>query len=383
MGCARLRCFLFFFFHTGFRAFPGGYLGVDVFFVISGYLMCALIWSDVQNSGFSLRGFYERRARRILPALLFVIMFWLAVSCILVPPKLLADAGFSTWTSIAFSANIAFWIKTLNYFDGRAEWNPFLHTWSLSVEEQFYLLFPLFLTVTAGIGSFAGVLAGIWVATLGSFLLSVWAVANAPTASFYLLPTRAWELLLGASLAMFHFTPENFKQSYCSGILRNSFGLIGISLIVGCVLFYDRETPFPGMGALLPCLGAILIIHGGKRGDEPAARILSLSYVTFIGMISYSLYLWHWPIIVFAKNYELFGNSSYVQTAAILAGSFIGAYASWRWVEQPVRRKKFLSSRPALAGGLLTVAVSLTGIGLLLQYSGGWSGTFRNLQPYR
>ena len=155
----------------------------------------------------------------------------------------------------------------LIYFDGTAEWNPFLHTWSLSVEEQFYLLFPLLLTVTAaGIGRFAGVLAGIQVATLGSFLLSVWAVAHAPTATFYLLPTRAWEGTFGEPWRCFTSLRRDATRVIAAGFFRKISGLIGLSIIVGCVFLYDRETAFPGVGAILPCLGALLIIHGGKRG---------------------------------------------------------------------------------------------------------------------
>jgi peptidoglycan/LPS O-acetylase OafA/YrhL len=366
------------FFHAGIATFSGGYAGVDVFFVISGYLMGALIWSDASAGTFSFKAFFERRARRILPALFFTILFWGVVACIVVPPKLLADMGSAAWATVAFSANIAFWHKTANYFDTPAEWNPLLHTWSLSAEGQFYLVFPILAVVAAGYGRRASS-AAVLAAALASFLVSLWAVANAPTAAFYLLPARAWELLAGAWLALMHFAPASSVERRMRPIVRHGLGLLGLGLICACAVFYDRETAFPGLAALPPCLGAVLIIHAGQGARGLAARLLSTPPVRFIGLISYSLYLWHWPIIVFSQKYDLFGFPASIQTLCIIAASLVCAYASWRWIEQPFRKRQILGTRPALAYGLIATGAVFMGFGFLTSYSGGWPGRFPDL----
>lgn len=189
-------------YHFEITIFPGGFVGVDVFFTISGYLMASLIGRGLSEENFSFSEFFERRARRILPALFFVVLICIAVAFVMFPPKLLRDFGWTVAAAVFFSSNIIFWKKSANYFDLSAEWDPLLHTWSLAVEEQFYILFPFFMVLIWRLRGRMR-LHAIMLVTLTSLALSIWGVANAPTATFYLLPTRAWELLIGAVAALY------------------------------------------------------------------------------------------------------------------------------------------------------------------------------------
>ncbi len=376
-------------YHAGLPGLSGGFVGVDVFFVISGYLMAALIGRDLADARFSLSEFYERRARRILPALFAMLLVCSVAAAIVVPPKLFSDFGASLAGAALFGSNLVFWHRSANYFDVPADWNPLLHTWSLGVEEQFYILFPVLLMLIwrASAPTRLGLLGTL--AAL-SFAISLWGTANAPTASFYLLPMRGWELLIGALLAQWLNDRQRCtdkrgdadKREDASGPrpLRATAAALGLALICASIVWLDREMPFPGAAALPACIGTALVLYAGSGGSTLAARILSLSPLTLIGRISYSLYLWHWPIIVFMRKYSAVKHSGATAAVAAVLVSLVLAYASWRWVEQPFRGRHALWSRRGIFAGSAVGAGVLAGCGLLAVVSDGWAARFPGIQ---
>jgi peptidoglycan/LPS O-acetylase OafA/YrhL len=349
-------------FHAGFSWFPGGYVGVDVFFVISGYLITALIHEEMMRQEFSLVRFYERRIRRIFPALFVMLSAcWLAAVCLFIPRDFI-DFGKSAWAAALSVSNFLFWRET-GYFDAPASLKPLLHTWSLGVEEQFYILFPLLLAV---IYRYAGKHRKpiIFAVALLSFLASVWETAMRPDAAYYLLPSRAWELMAGSLLAVAGI------PALRNHMLRNLVAVSGLLLILIPVFVYSEHIPFPGVAALAPVLGAVMLIHSGQA-DTCVSRILKFKALVFIGLISYSLYLWHWPIIVFTK-YRALESLSATTGAILVAASFIAAWVSWKWVEQPFRKRK---AHSASAGRIVVTGMCamsfIVAIGLMAVLTDG------------
>ncbi len=257
-------------FHAGARWFSGGYVGVDVFFVISGYLITTILVQDFSAGRYSIARFYERRIRRIFPALFVVVLCSSVVGHLLLLPEDLKAFAKSVVATTLFVSNIVFWGES-GYFDGPAEMKPLLHTWSLAVEEQYYIAFPIVLFL---LYRFASPRIASWVIALGallSFGLSVWGVHNAPVATFYLLPTRAWELLVGSLLAV------GLVPLFRSRAVAEIAAAFGIALILFAVFTFDHDTPFPGLNALAPCIGAALLIQSGRNGFIPAiGRALSM-----------------------------------------------------------------------------------------------------------
>ena len=345
-------------FHAGFSAFPGGFVGVDVFFVISGYLITSLILEDINRDRFSVLAFYERRIRRIFPALFAMLLGSFVLGAFVLLPDDLKELGQSAAATTLFASNILFWHRS-GYFDAPAEQNALLHTWSLAVEEQFYIVFPLVLLLLVRRQS--NYVVYVAAALLISFALAAWGVRDAPVTTFYLAPTRAWELLLGALLAMGAAPPPS-RQG-----LRDLLSLFGVGLIAYSVLAFSPETPFPGAAALLPCLGAGLVIYAGAGGSSLAGRILGAPAFVFTGLICYSLYLWHWPLLVLARAYAV-RELTVLETIAVLALSAVIAALSWRWIENPFRRKPPVLGRQQLfaAAGLVMCVTATLGVGLHL-----------------
>lgn len=343
-------------FHAGFDLFSGGYVGVDIFFVISGYLITKVICDDISADGFSYAVFYERRIRRIFPALFAVSLFTAVLAAVLLLPDDLALFGKSLLATVVFASNIFFY-KISGYFSPNAELMPLLHTWSLAVEEQFYIVAPIVLAVSfrLKLGWRIVIAAGL----VTSLALSVYSVEDYATATFYLLPTRAWELLAGSLVAVGGL-PVIRNRAVAEGL-----SLLGLGLILYAIFAYDHEAVFPGPAAVLPVLGAALLIYAGPARPL-ASRLLSTRPFVGIGLISYSLYLWHWPLIVFS-NYYLIEPMTPVQGAAVVVASLVAGYLSWRYVEAPFRRppKGSLLARRrtifalAWAGGALLIGGSL------------------------
>lgn len=337
-------------FHAGF-GFSGGYVGVDVFFVISGYLITGLILAQQDRGTFRLAEFWNRRLRRIVPASSCVVVVTLAAGGFLLLPSDLQDLGESAIYQQLMVSNHYFWHHT-GYFDGPADLKPLLHTWSLAVEEQFYLIYPLILVALGGC-SRRQRLAVLLVGLSLSFALAAWLVLRHPGATFYALPTRAWELLLGGILA---------AGPIALGVRRrwHEFtALAGMSLILYAAWQFDGQTVFPGPAALLPCLGTALIITAGTGQRPIVNRLLATKPLVMIGVLSYSLYLWHWPLLVF-QRYWYGDQVSILSRGMILVVSVILAWLSWRWIETPCRcgpRWTSLSTPRVVAATGLSAAI--------------------------
>lgn len=316
------------FFHAGFDLFSGGYVGVDIFFVISGYLITSILIDEFEKERFSVTKFYERRARRILPALCFVMICCVPFAWMWMLPSQFIDFSHALLAVSIFASNILFWKKT-DYFAADAEENPLLHTWSLAVEEQFYIFFPILLLLLWRFGrcpTFYVILA----ISILSLLLAEWGWRNAPSANFYMLPSRAWELGAGSICA---FLMHWKKQQGANEVLSAT----GLALIVFSIFYYDRDTPFPSLYTLAPVGGTALIILYGSYSTL-VAKFLSTSALVGIGLISYSAYLWHQPIFAFVRIRSLTDPEPELMVTLSIATLGL-AYLSWRYVEYPFRKK--------------------------------------------
>ena len=358
-------------FHMGFRFLAGGYIGVDVFFVISGFLITALLKNDLESGSFSFAGFWARRIRRILPALLFVIAVSLGYFSLFgFRPERSVIAKQAAAAILSF-ANIYYWRVAGDYWGPEAEDSPFLHTWSLSVEEQFYLGFPLVVFILFRVRPkwLPGLMLTVLVISLSLFL---WGSVAHPRSTFYLLPTRAWELAAGACLAV---VP---REANARDEIRASLAplaLAGLGLIVASYLFVPKLNG----GVAVAVLGAALVIAFGQSGLCRA--ILGHRSAVHFGRISYSLYLWHWPVLVFARQYGI--DSHNLLLLPVIYGLSL---ASYHFVETPLRRRKGMV--PAIA----VCAVSVLGFCVALAFSSPfydttgferpqWNGRYYDLKP--
>ena len=362
-------------FHAGLAGVGGGYVGVDVFFVISGYLIGGNIQAGVARRQFTLAGFYERRIRRIQPALVAMVAICAVVFAMFLTPVDYKSFAQSTGASLTFCSNLFFYFKS-GYFDVGSETKPLLHTWSLAVEEQYYLAFPLLVVALERVLPRRTTVVIALLAAL-SLAFSVLQVRTNADAAFYLPFSRAWELLAGAWLA------RGALPAPQGAALRQACGLAGLAAIVGPVMLYTPATRFPGESALLPCLGALLVIHAGRGGRSVAGALLSSAPATFVGRISYSLYLWHWPLLV-AARYLLFRElQGPLEVGLYAAATLALSWASWRWVEQPFRSCGAgpLPARVQVFGA--TAAVTGAGLAFAFVVHAGQGFPARFQQPAR
>ncbi|HEX4342646.1 MAG TPA: acyltransferase family protein [Verrucomicrobiae bacterium] len=353
---------------------PGGYVGVDIFFVISGYLITTLILKEQEQRAFSLTAFWERRIRRIFPAMALMLAGTFLVGWFMYLPADFQAMARSAEAQSVMLSNVFFYRQASGgngYFGPALDTKPLLHTWSLSVEEQFYLFFPLLMIVAA---RYRKVLRVVVVVGFVSFMTSFWYYlpqyscdASSDSISgigFFLLPSRAWELLLGALLALMRgkLVPDKGASEL--------LGWLGMGMVGYAIFSYDDHTPFPGVGAIPPCLGAALIIFSNRGELCSVGRLLSFKPLVFIGLTSYSLYLWHFPLLLF-DEYPAIVKPGPWQRAAVLGVAFILATLSWRYVEMPFRRRKIFPQRSflfAFAGGTTAVFFAL---GFWVYSSGG------------
>lgn len=351
-------------YHLGFRAFSGGFAGVDVFFVISGYLMANIIYGALAARSFSLAGFYERRIRRIFPALYAMLAVCTMVGFAVLLPSHLRVFGESLAAVASFASNWLFRIS-LGYFDGRSLDTPLLHTWSLAVEEQFYLLFPLLLMCARDLPR-KWVARVILAGAVVSFSFCLWCTRTNPRSAFFLLPSRAWELLIGSYFAVSPLRVLNQR-------LSEAAGAAGLLLILGSFFVYDQRTWFPGAAAFAPCFGAALLIFSGTGARTAVCRLLSVRPVIYVGKTSYSLYLWHWPIIVFV-SYCLDRAPGPSERFPIAVAAMVAAALSYRYIEQPFRAgRDGLSRRFVLGFALSATALAVvTGSALYLANGAPW-----------
>ena len=341
-------------FHAGFSTFSGGFVGVDVFFVISGYLITSIIVREINENKFSILNFYERRVRRIIPALFVVVALTTPAAHMIMIPNDFEKFTQSVLAAITFLANHHFY-ATSGYFENSSELVPLLHTWSLAVEEQFYILFPLFMTIFYSRRPRLAlrILVAVGLASLAA---AQWASHNDPSAAFYLLPTRIWEILFGAMAALYQYNHSDRLSKFVHNLLSTS----GLAMICIAIFFYDKAIPFPSIYALLPTGGAVLVILYAIPGTI-CHRLLSLQPLVGVGLISYSLYLWHQPLFAFARLEYVEGISTNFKIFLVPL-TFILAYITWRFVEQPFRtRATFDLSRTHLFVGTGAVAAMIAG----------------------
>jgi len=356
-------------FHGGFLGFNGGYVGVDIFFVISGYLITNIILEDKKNNNFSIINFYERRARRILPALSMVLMVTTTAAYLFMPVELLAIYSKSLISITAFSSNIYFFFSN-GYFSPVSDTNPLLHTWSLAVEEQYYFIFPVVVMLFWSFGKNILLIIIIIIAIISLLITQILLFRHAVDANFYLIFSRAWELLFGSIIA---FIPIQKLQT--SRLAREFLGGCGLIMICYSVVFFDDKTPFPSFYTIIPVLGACLIIVFSSSVSY-TGRFLSNKILVPIGLISYSLYLWHQPLFSFLRLKSIGEPSLYMYLVAILF-SFIIAFFNWKYIEKPFRNKSvFTRSAIFKCSGLSIIFFFL--IGLLGYINNGFSQRYNS-----
>jgi peptidoglycan/LPS O-acetylase OafA/YrhL len=332
-------------FHLNFKQFSGGYVGVDIFFVISGFLISTIILDELENANFSLINFYIRRARRILPALFFVLFISILFSWLLLQPHEFIKFHKSLFSVLTFSSNIFFW-KDGDYFFTESSLKPLLHTWSLAVEEQFYLFFPFILIFIKKFNKKTAFYILLFI-TISSLIFCQIMSLNFKSANFYLLPTRFWELSLGAIAAI---KINDFKES--SNVKRNEiFGIVGLILILISIFIFDENTPFPSFLTLFPTVGTFLVIIFVSK-DNKISYILSNKIFVKLGLLSYSAYLFHQPLIAFSKIYFEEDFGSFLKYILLLL-TFLLAYFSFKFIELP-----FKNSRKISKNGILVLFIT-------------------------
>lgn len=373
-------------YHAKIPGVSGGFVGVDVFFVISGFLITTILAKQFSALRFSLLDFYARRAKRILP-LLFTVLVCSSIAgfFLLLPPEFGLMAK-SLSPIAGFFSNLYFLRAKNDYWEQTTlSSQPFVHTWSLAVEEQFYLVFPVLLLV--GFLFFRSRLAPrslrklkIFITFLfvGSLAFSIYSLGENPSSAFYILPSRAWELLMGSLLALIVVDNRGWRVPT---FISNLMGILGLVFILIPTTLYTETTLFPGINALLPCLGAAFIIFSGYQNEKSISRrLLSIKPLVFIGLLSYSLYLWHWPVFVFSKSpywiYWGWGNPPLlIQLVLIFALSFI----TWKFVEGPFRHSKRSKKFTLISAALASAGIALLGFFLTLISSN--QGPFRQYVP--
>ena len=355
------------FYHAGFPSFSGGFLGVDIFFVISGFLITSIIISALEDDIFSFKEFYLRRARRLLPGLILVILFSCCVSVFIMHPSQLLEFSRSSMSALFFGSNFFFWSET-GYFMTAAELKPLLHTWSLAIEEQYYLLAPAALLIL--FNSFRRILVPTLIfAVCLSFLIGDYLSFRSPNAAFFLLPTRAWEIGCGALVALNYRQFGEITKDWQKEILS----LLGLMAIIVAILFYSTNTPMPGRYALLPVLGTCLLLFFGEK-TKITSTLLGAKSLVWIGLLSYSIYLWHQPLLAFGRIYLETDFELWV--TPILAFTFGLAILSFYLVEKPLRH-----SKSAPRNFIILIAVSSTAIILFwvaAESTDGFSGRYKN-----
>jgi peptidoglycan/LPS O-acetylase OafA/YrhL len=352
-------------YHARAAVLPGGYVGVDIFFVISGYLITGILRTEIDSGQFSIARFYERRIRRLFPALFVMLAACFVAGAIWMTPWEYEEFAKTALGAVFFVSNAVFY-KLTDYFADLADFKPLLHTWSLAIEEQFYLLFPLLLFLGQRFAR-KHVLPLVLLTGAASLALCIWMTGANRAMAFFMTPYRAFELAIGAAAAL-----SAGRWSF-SGHAREMAAGAGLALIVGSLVLLNDSSPFPGWLALPPCAGAALIILASEKADTATGRLLGLAPLVFVGNLSYSLYLWHWPVLVFGRLAGA-GPLSPLATALAIGLAFALAWASYRWVEKPLMNAHGAAPSPralwrrmplqAAAGVMMLVAAAATALSL-------------------
>lgn len=361
-GIRGIACVIIVLFHAQ-QGCKGGFAALEMFFVLSGYLVTTQLMRAFEKGTWSFKTFYVRRVRRLFAALALMVAVTLAAGALLLLPRDFAELGRATVAQGVLCANVFFWSLS-GYFEGESELKPLLHTWSLAVEEQFYLFYPPILWLLA---RQKRVLSGLVGLSLISFACSEWSVHYSRSAAYYLLPNRAWEILLGGILT---FVPPRWPASRPA---RELLGLIGFGLLLGTSLKYHKEMPYPGAWAILPCLGTALLIVVNREEFTFVGRFLAWRPIVYLGLISYSWYLWHWPMLSFARYWALEPLHSNVRWFFVALG-LLCAMASWRWVEGPLRTRQKLPDDRTFLRAVWSFAVLLLLAGAMVAWGHGLPG---------
>ena len=364
-------------FHAGMRGVSGGFIGVDIFFVLSGFLITSMLFKEAELTGkINLQEFYARRVRRLLPASSLVLVISVILAYFFLIPIGDEQLKFarSTMAAAFFVSNIYFWKSSGGYFDGPSDQIPLLHTWSLSVEEQFYLIWPILLIGIVRFAILKGlklrnlVLLALAVMFASSLATSIWLSVESPSAGFYLLPSRIWELTAGAMAGVFLHKRE-FKKNHSTNWFVELLSLAGLSAIIIGIIYFDATMAFPGWVALLPVSGTVAVVISGALSEKTSvSRMLSTKPMVWIGKLSYSWYLWHWPLLAFVKINN-FGQSDLSTNLAVVLFALLLAFLTYYFVENPIRHNKPWAFRTQkgslkLGGGMIVIAVA-TALSLL------------------
>jgi peptidoglycan/LPS O-acetylase OafA/YrhL len=343
-------------FHASPTFLPGGFAGVDVFFVISGYLITGLVYRELESGSFSFIEFYKRRVKRILPAYIVVSLFTLVVATYLLIPNDYIFYTTSLAASWGFSSNVFFSMLSWGYFGQRTEEFPLLHTWSLSVEEQFYFVFPIILILLYR--HYRRYITDILViAALAFIFLSEWKTGKVGT--YFLLPYRAHELLLGALTYLYL---RNTERQHLSYGIANVMSITGAAMLFGSLFLLKRSTAYPGFHSLYPCMGTALIIYAGNTPNIIKSMLQSKVLVG-IGLLSYSLYLWHWPLFSFARYRQI--DITFGIGTLIIVLTFVLSYLTWKYIEVPVRTNRLQPFRSSAIRYYLAPAIVFITVGAL------------------
>lgn len=376
-GLRAISVFLVILYHVDSSLFTGGFIGVDIFFVISGYLITSSINKQISNNSFSFKEFYLRRIKRIIPVLIFVLLV------VTIPAYLFLFADdFESYSrtvlhTMLSTNNFYLWSANNNYFVGNTELMPLLHTWSLSVEEQFYIIWPILLYILHRFLNLRNRTFAVIALLIVTTLLSIYMTGEDKSMAYYLLPARFFELLMGGALAiLWDRIPKLTKPT------NHIASILGISLVFIPSIVLTKMSVFPGMNAFWPCLGAVLLILTGKEKDSKGIvnNVLELRSMVFLGLLSYSMYLWHWPIIVFMKylGYEL----TVPMVIIVLATTILLSYFSWKFVEQPFRYKFDYTFSKALLNILLPSLIIASLIYGVIDGNDGFPNRFSNLTEF-
>ena len=356
-------------YHAGITSFSGGYVGVDIFFVISGFLIFRLILDELSSGVFSFSNFYQRRIKRILPALFLVIFISIIPAYLILIPEDFAEFSRSIIATSLFVPNILFWRET-GYFNSDVDLKPLIHTWSLGVEEQFYIFFPFVLFL---IYRFARnyLILFFMIIAIASFLMAEHFVLNKPAATFYLLPTRIWEFLCGGMLAMLF---NRYKIPPANTFFAETVMIIGIVLIGFAVFTFDRSTPVPSVYLLVPILGTMLLLLFGEQ-DTIVGSLLRSRVFVFLGLTSYSTYLWHQPILALVRQQSLNAPGTLAIILCLLA-TFLLGFLSWRYFEVPIRRYKYVSIPKVFITGLCVSSLFIA-FGAIVHTKNGFEAHYK------